>query len=938
MSGPYFNAANNYRKHGWLGALPLPPGEKNPPPTGFTGSGRPHPEAEQINAWLMGKDADRPWAPDGNIALRLAEVPSAITNKRTDLPFAYAGNNVDGWELIGIDVDDYGKKVGLAELRELEAELGALPPTAISTARWSIWGEHRTGIRVFLVPKGYRYMGKAGTSIDIVQKRHRFMVAYPSTNPDAPKVDGKPALYEWRWGATDTDEPEGFDDGIPDIAQTGGPAVGKAKPEDCDPDIALLPEAWFDHLSRGGQAESNDPISDLTDDELFDWAQTLSYGEEPCRRMQKVVEKHLEILANSASSHDKIAGAHWEIFNLAAEGHAGLGWALDNYHPAWRDHVVGNRGDIESASGELNRSALGALDKIQPLYKGLSRPEDTCAVDASAFDVGGWADRVSAEDEAAIAAGDNGGLGPIVGKMELLAAKPANEYGQHDDGNGQHFIDLYGASVKYVDGRGSWVAWDGTRWHRDVSNRNVSLAFRRVRENQESYGAAAVYEGKQNDDKEMIAHGRSWLTWSRRSGNVGPIKNALESAERLHVEGETVAVPTTIFDSRVDLLGCANGVLELTEDPDLRAPRKEDYVTFNTNVDYVPWRVLANSEGETLEGYQLWTEYLNTFLPDPETQRYIQKVLGHLIIGENPEKRMVFLYGPHDTGKSTMISALKSALGDYYGAVDIALFKHKDLNPGLIRACPMRVVGLTEVDEGSMDAAVVKRLTGNDYVTAEAKYSNEIFQGRPQFTVVIGTNNPPNIKHADEALKERLLVLPFLKSIERKQRRYERSQQIESHSGIAVLSWLIEGWKLYAAEGLTGAPEVVKKLQQDMVAGLNTTQKFISENLEKAEDSVSGNRALRRAQRKAAARDKAKPGVADLDLAWTPKASVVYEIYVRWCVKNGVLPVSNPELTKDLGLGTPQVKKIDGKSARCYYGVRVKQIEEDAGVSGWKPK
>lgn len=380
---PFRAAAEKYRERGFLGTLPLPPGEKNPPPTGFTGSGRPHPDDEQVAAWLAGNDTDRPWSPEGNIALRLAEVPSELTNKRADLPFAYAGNNVDGWELLGIDVDDYKGKHGLSELQELEAEYGPLPPTAMSTARWAGWDEHRSAIRVFLVPKGYRYMGKAAPSIDIVQKRHRFMVAAPSTNPDADN-----AQYGWRYGATDSppEALETFEGGLPNVATD---------------EVALLPESWFAHLSRGGTEETEDPISDLTDDELFDWAQTLRYEDEPCREMQRALSDCVDKLASSDSSHDKITYAHWRLFSLAAEGHSGVGSALNQFHPAWRDHVVGNRGDIEAAGAELNRSALGALDKIQPLYKGLGRPDDKCAMDASAFDCAGWAARLASDEEPA---------------------------------------------------------------------------------------------------------------------------------------------------------------------------------------------------------------------------------------------------------------------------------------------------------------------------------------------------------------------------------------------------------------------------------------------------------------------------------------------------------------------------------------------------------
>lgn len=368
----YASAAPQYRANGLLGTLPLPPGQKASPPTGFTGGGRPHPTDEEVANWIAEQ-------PQGNIALRLAEVARDFLVDRDDLPPIYAGNNVDGWESIGIDVDDYdkgdGTKHGADQLAELEAEFGPLPATAISSSRWA--SHPRSGIRVFLVPQGYRFMSKAAGAIDIIQKRHRFMVVAPSTNPD-----NGGARYEWRHGTADGTTPL---DHYPNVGDPN--------------DVAVLPEAWFVYLSRGGTAETEDPISDLSDDELFDWVRTLHYDDEPCERMRRALAECIEKLESSESSHDKITYAHWRLFNLAAEGHTGVGWALDHFHPAWRDHVLGNRGDIEAASTELNRSALGALDKIQPKFGGYL-PEDTCAVDTAKFDCEAWAERETVPDDA----------------------------------------------------------------------------------------------------------------------------------------------------------------------------------------------------------------------------------------------------------------------------------------------------------------------------------------------------------------------------------------------------------------------------------------------------------------------------------------------------------------------------------------------------------
>lgn len=387
---PFRTVAEKYRASGFLGTLALPPAQKSPPPKGYTGNGRPYPSDEDVSLW-------RKQNATGNIALRLAEVPPEFVSGREDLPPIYAGNNVDGWELIGIDADNYTKgekpKHGADELRQLEDELGQLPATALSGARFD------TGscIAVYLVPKGYRFMGKPTEAIEIIQKRHRYMVAYPSLNPDALGQDGQPAMYEWGWGApsklaeTGADGLERFDGGIPALA-----------------DVTLLPEAWFRYLSHGGQNETEDPISDLTPPELVDWLQSQpGYGGEMCRVMQRAVNDWVVKIKASSNSHDMIRNAQWRVLCLAAEGHAGVNAALDAIGEAGYPAALGKR-DIETLGSEVGRSVIGALDKIQPRYAMANGrtylPEDRCAVDLSRFDCDGWSARLKAYEVSAAGA------------------------------------------------------------------------------------------------------------------------------------------------------------------------------------------------------------------------------------------------------------------------------------------------------------------------------------------------------------------------------------------------------------------------------------------------------------------------------------------------------------------------------------------------------
>jgi len=910
---PFIHSIKAYLANGFQGTIPLPPGKKHPPPEGHTGAKGKYPDIATIKAWC--DQAGENYVDNANIGLRLGEVD--IENR--ELPITYAGHIVTGWELIGIDVDTYKKKNGYEELLQLQKQYGVLPATVRSSSRW----DHGTTsyIALFLVPKGYRYIGKAADCIDIIQKRHRYMVSWPSVNPDAHF-----SRYSWL-GADDSP----ID--VPNVAY-----------------IPILPEAWWAYLTNNGQPESEDPISDMTGDELVNWAAEVwrNSDGDMCRHMAQAVTRHIELMSDAEDHHPHMTAAHWQILKLGSEGHRGWITGMIAYNDFWKKAAErGRNGAVDPE--EINRSVRGALGKIEPHFGVLN--DDPCdsklAVENGEYNerlenfsfqqacACGDSDCTGCDVGRRIAENDYGGLGPVVGKLQIVKDKPTDGYGMHDEGNGQHFIDLYGDNAKYISTRKGWALWvppDGSqgsgRWYADNDSKFASLAYQRVRKRQEFYARqVGIESAKDPQNGQLRKKATAWNTWSKRSGDLDPIRKALESSKRLYIDDQT---PVTLngkeFDANPRLMGCANGVLELTDDPEIRDPRRDDYVTYNTQVPYIPWRQLANNDDVNLDGFHLWQEYLRTFLPDEEIRHFIHKVMGHLLIGENPEKLLIFLYGTHDTGKSTMIGAIAGALGDYYGTIDMNLFKQKDLNPQLIRAVPLRVTGMSEVDAGVMDAATVKRLTGNDKVIAEAKYSNDIFEGRPQFTTVIACNNPPDINHADEALKERILALPFNTTIDRSIRKYERQTQIERYSGIAVLSWLVEGWRLYRAEGIKRDqwPRAVRQLHGEVVSAFNPTQSFIEAMLLKARECEDGMLAMNMAINKARTKQRMAPSPADWEVEWTPSSNKIYEMYVRWSAANGVQPLSHPAFTKELGVGKPLSRRLEGATAKVYVGVKIR--------------
>lgn len=191
-----------YRAAGWPAPLPIGrrPGEKFPPPSGFTGHNAPYPSGADIQAWL-----DDPATVALNIGLRAA--PGTL----------------------GLDVDHYAGKTGGDTLAVLERDFGPLPPTWVSSARPA-----PSGIRWFRVPieldgRPINWPGEAGAFIEIIQPGHRYAVVWPSLNPHA---DGAP--YTWR------------------IEQGAGAAYGNASVHEVIPrpeQLAELPEAWVRGLA-----------------------------------------------------------------------------------------------------------------------------------------------------------------------------------------------------------------------------------------------------------------------------------------------------------------------------------------------------------------------------------------------------------------------------------------------------------------------------------------------------------------------------------------------------------------------------------------------------------------------------------------------------------------------------------------------------------------
>lgn len=911
MARPFAYAVSKYQKAGWGGTLPLPAKKKNPPPTGFTGHKAPYPTRDQLVTWLNDSKHKR-----ANIGIRLAGCG-------------------EEYEIVGIDVDHYStdtkEKLGGDQLKALEVSLGKLPETWTSSART----DGQSGIRYYRVPRGLAFRGQVDKDIEAIYKGYRFAVVWPSIHPTG-------SQYWWF--------PPGID------PNEAGRAVWQGDVPSVST-LPLLPEAWLDHISQGKMRSSDDGEIDMESsvDEIYTWAvDTFNNGDAPmCPRMAKsVVALKDEILAE-ATSHDKITKTHWHIYRLAAEGHVGWNAATVEVEQVWVDDVVSReKRERPELKSELFRSQINALRKVKVQIDrniaigAVGVPSGCTCVPVPASSAGS----VDDDDPSAgwtVQGGAGGSGGDGLEYVRYGSPDAPDEYRMNDDGNAEHFIALFtspgvGPGIRWVEGYG-WLVWssgssDGKVQPRWVLSTDglVRRAWQRVRDRQEQF--VEFLEADVNNQlvawnaanpgmaptgalKAIQAKLRSWREFAKASGNNRNAICALDAAKAL----PSVTVDINALDNDNRLLGVANGVIELTADNAVvRDARAGDLITLNTNVGWL------DSSQINRYGKAKWEEYLERFLPDEDMRRAAQVALGHCLIGGNPEKIFIILKGESNTGKSTMANLCAAALGDYAMTSSLTIYQNHKLNPMLAKALSRRMVVTTELsDSDKISASMIKRITGgSDIIAAELKGSNVTVERVPQFVPIVATNAVPHIDGADQALRNRLYVIPFNVVVSKEEDDKEAATIMKAIGLEAVLNWLVEGYIMYRREKGLSRDLRIETESDTFAAELDTVSTFTDQCIKK-HPTEFGN---------------VKHPWVDHP-AWLIPIPSLYDGYWRWCEAMKVNERDRLDQNrfgrrvKDLGFPQKKIRAAD-KTPLMWVGMRMvgRVAPKVTGINDWTVK
>ncbi|GAB6044830.1 phage/plasmid primase, P4 family [Caminibacter profundus] len=373
---------------------------------------------------------------------------------------------------------------------------------------------------------------------------------------------------------------------------------------------------------------------------------------------------------------------------------------------------------------------------------------------------------------------------------------------------------------------------------------------------------------KDESDTIYIYNGAYWIPFSKSeiieflrnfSLKVGlPLLEAKDEAfiEKLYKQLISALPIRKRKKSALNLINLQNVTFNI-ETMQLQDFNPNDFLTYQLPFEYNPNAV-----------NHLWLNFLDEVLPDKNTQRTLQEILGSIFIKNIKLEYAYFLYGSGANGKSVIMEVLKALLGtnnlSFHSIEDL----NKEYNRAELKDKILNVASEAETREIKSD--LFKKLASGEPVIARHLY------GRPfemeNYAKLLFLVNRLKLKSIEytEGFFRRFLIIPFNVTIPKEKRDKKLHLKIINKGLDGVLNWIIEGAKsILVNEDIYISVECEKAFKK-FIRDIDSVIQFLDNN---------------------------NLGKSNYDRYYT---SDLIKDYRTWCFENGLKSLGRNELFKRL--------------------------------------
>lgn len=442
----------------------------------------------------------------------------------------------------------------------------------------------------------------------------------------------------------------------------------------------------------------------------------------------------------------------------------------------------------------------------------------------------------------------------VLTAQELLALVDQEQLNQTDTGAGRRMALQLGDMLRYDVEREKFLLWNGLVLEPDTREnlRTYALTMHIIERIREEALAESDEPGPNGGDSprtRMLKYATGLEAHAARRKMLETVKEH----PAIHVlEEQLDAVPTDLVTP--------SGVVDLLTG-EQRQARVTDLNTRSCTVGYDPG---AKSKELDL--------FLKTFLPDEDDQRFVFALLGRCLIAGNHTRTFPIIIGDTTSGKSQLMAAVHKIMGTYACAIGASVLRGNlddKPRPDLVKAMYTRLAWASEASRGwGLHADQIKRLTGGDPLPYRDHYEG-IVNAYPRFTPLLITNEMPKITNADAAIRRRIIVVSFDRSLAPGQEDPRVKQRFLNDEEClrALLARLVAGARDEIMGNVDLIPQKYILATMNGVGSLTNVEEFLLWAYQEGY-------------------------LVDMDLATTPvshciKASELHMMYVQWIKNHG---------------------------------------------------
>jgi len=297
--------------------------------------------------------------------------------------------------------------------------------------------------------------------------------------------------------------------------------------------------------------------------------------------------------------------------------------------------------------------------------------------------------------------------------------------------------------------------------------------------------------------------------------------------------------------------------------------------------------------------------------PTAEEKLYFARFLALSLCGFGPqEKKIFFLTGGSNNGKSTLINIVRLLIGESAvnigdSAINVQKFETGDSTAKAMGSLVGKRLGFISEPSGVFGSNVIKRLTGGDPVSTRVLHSN------PKTSVLnagiwVLSNHVPEFADVDQALINRLRQIKFCAT-------YVDAEQVDVENDFLLINPALVR-KVSSPAGLAWFFDfIMKGLKSYLEVGLGTCDRFDKDSVEMTAPhakKIAPDSFLKFLEVWCVNKESSCQEFAPL-----------YEKYLTYCTGMNYTPVSKKSMGMLLG---KMYKKDPSKRVIKYHGLELK--------------